>query len=124
VFANILVGVSANNHHEAKISNSTFINCQDQGVMFEKGELQSVLENSTVILSETALDIREAMVLAKNNKFCCNSSGIFSAENCQVTLDRNEISHCMLTAVVMRPFSQFKLIKNIFKNNNTGKHLL
>ncbi len=98
------------------------MNCQDQGVMFEKGEMQSLLENSTVILSETALDIREAKVLAKNNKFCCNSNGIFSAENCQVTLDSNEISHCKLAAVVSRPFSQFKLIKNILKNNNIGKY--
>jgi hypothetical protein len=120
VFANILSGVSANNHIEAKISNSTFINCQDQGVMFEKGDTESLLEHSTVILSESALDIREAQVLAKNNRFCYNSNGIFSAENCNVTLTENEISNCKLAAIVMRPFSRFKLTNNSIKNNATG----
>lgn len=122
MFANILTGVSANNHIAAKISNSTFINCQDQGVMFEKGETESILENSTVILSESALDIREAVVRAKNNKFCYNSNGIFSAEECTVTLIDNEISNCKLAAVVLRPFSQFKLTNNIIKNNVVGTY--
>eukprot|EP00029_Vermamoeba_vermiformis_P014247 TRINITY_DN9370_c0_g1_i1.p1 TRINITY_DN9370_c0_g1~~TRINITY_DN9370_c0_g1_i1.p1 ORF type:complete len:622 (+),score=59.62 TRINITY_DN9370_c0_g1_i1:156-2021(+) len=120
VFANILTGVSANNHNTAKISNSTFINCQDQGVMFEKGDTESILDNSTVILCETALDIREAWVHAKNSKFCCNSNGIFSAERCQVTLNENEISHSRLAAVVLRPFSKFVLANNVLKNNNVG----
>jgi hypothetical protein len=121
VFANCLTGVSANNHIQVAIKDCTFINCEDQGTMCECSEKGNSIENSTVILSGSGLDIRVANVIAKNNKLCCNTHGIFSAENCEVLLESNEISYNIHSGVVLRPFSHFTLFNNVFKSNAVGK---